>query len=232
MGSHKKSLLKTAIIFAVLVGFAVILWKLMVSRETVREGLNYINSFGVWSFVVFGVLYVVLASLSFPSTVFNITAGVLFSFEKGLAVALACGLIASCVTFLISRFMLKDFITHKIEATEKGRQILKLVADHSAKFILMLRLNPFVPAVVKNYGLGVTEVQLRTYVWTTLLGQLPLTAMYVYLGWIGGLAMLDEEKSPDVAHWAVLGGGITISIITLVLSHLYMRKRLSAEKYA
>ncbi len=232
MVAHKKSLLKTAVIFAVLVASAVILWKLMVSRETVREGLNYINSFGVWSVVVFGVLYVVLASLSFPTTVFNITAGVLFSFEKGLIVAMACALSASCVTFLISRYMLKDFITHKIEATEKGRQILKLVAEHSAKFIMMLRLNPFVPAVVKNYGLGVTEVKFRTYLWTTFLGQIPLTAMYVYLGWVGGLAMLDEEKSPDAAHWAVLGGGITISIVTLLLSHLYMKKRLSQESYA
>ncbi|MCW8107308.1 TVP38/TMEM64 family protein [Alteromonas ponticola] len=202
----------------------------MVTRETVGEGVQYITSFGFWSYFVFGLLYVVLASLSFPSSIFNIAAGVLFSFKLGLLVAVTSGLIASCITFFISRYMLKNFITHKIESTQTGKQILKVVAEHSAKFILILRLNPFIPAVVKNYGLGVTHVKFRTYVWTTFLGQLPLTAMYVYLGWIGGLAMINQENSPDTVHWVVLGGGLMISIVTLGLSHFYMRKHLASDK--
>ncbi|NMH59013.1 TVP38/TMEM64 family protein [Alteromonas ponticola] len=232
MKSNHKSLIKIALIFVVLAGCAILLWKLMVTRETVREGIQYITSFGFWSYFVFGLIYVVLASLSFPSSVFNIAAGVLFSFKLGLLVAAISALTAACITFLISRYMLKEFVTHRIEATKSGKQILKLVAEHSAKFIFMLRLNPFIPAVVKNYGLGVTHVKLRTYVWTTMLGQLPLTAMYVYLGWIGGLAMLNQDNSPETVHWLVLGGGLAISIVTLVLSHFYMRKYLSSNQPA
>ncbi|MCW8091330.1 TVP38/TMEM64 family protein [Alteromonas sp. ASW11-130] len=229
MKSNHKSLVKIAIIFTVLAISAIVLWKLMVTRETVREGVNYITSFGFLSYFIFALLYVVLASLSFPSSIFNIAAGVLFSFSIGLSIAVISALTASCITFAISRYMLKDFITHKIEATEKGKQVLKVVAKHSAKFIFILRLNPFIPAVVKNYGLGVTHVKFLTYIWTTFLGQLPLATMYVYLGWIGGLAMIEEDSSPDTAQWSVLGAGIVISIITLVFSHFYMKKHLASD---
>lgn len=227
MSRNKRALIKFAVIFSVLALLAFILWKVVVTRETIMEGLDYIRSFGIWSFVAYAALYILLVSLSFPAALFNITAGLLFSFTTGLAVALFSGLAAACLTFTISRFMLHDFICVKIKNTQKGEQLLAMFKENSAKFVIMLRLNPFIPAIVKNYGLGVTEVKFRTYAWSTLIGQMPLTTMYVYLGWIGGSAMLSEDSKPDAAHYAVLGGGLIITVVTLVFTHYYFRKKMS-----
>ncbi|WP_161602047.1 TVP38/TMEM64 family protein [Aliiglaciecola lipolytica] len=223
-------LIKSGIAFVAISLAVIVGWKFGVSTQQITEGVEYVQSFGVWSVVVFCLVYVTLVCLSFPSSIFNIAAGILFGFAIALPVALACGLAAAVSTFLISRHFIHDFISDKIEKTKNGSQLLSLINKHTAKFIIMLRLNPFIPAVVKNYGLGVTNIRLFTYVWATLLGQLPLTTLYVYLGWIGGHSMLNTENTPDTANWLVLGVGGIISIMTLLISKYYVSMWLEDTK--
>ncbi len=222
-----KSLLKVGIIFAVIAALAIVGWKFMATEEQIRAGLDYINSFGTWSVVVYALLYITLVSLSFPSSLFNITAGVLFSFVEAFIVATLSGLGAATVTFFISRFLLHDFVCDKIKRTANGSDSLKLVQTDSAKVILLLRLNTFIPAVVKNYGLGVTDIRYWKYALYTFIGQLPLTTLYVYVGWMGGRSMLNQDKELDTVHWVVLAIGVVVSLITLALSRYFFKKKLS-----
>lgn len=225
MKSHHAALIKTGALFVILAGSAILCWKLLVTEEQLKSGLQYIQSFGTWSVLVFALMMVVLVSLSFPSSVFNLTAGVLFSFAEALIVASLAGLCAALVTFTISRFFMHSFISEKIKATDSGAKTLALIEQDSAKIILLLRLNPFIPAVVKNYGLGVTDVRYREYVPFTWLGQLPLCVTYVYFGWIGGQALLSDDAQVDTIHWILAGLGVAVSVTTLVASHYYFRKK-------
>lgn len=224
-----KSLLKVGVIFAVIATLAILSWKFLVTEEQLKEGLRYINSFGSWSVVVYAILYVTLVSFSFPSTLFNITAGVLFSFTEAILVASISGLGAASITFFISRFLLHDYVCDKVKRVENGNEILRLVQTDSGKVILLLRLNPFIPAVVKNYGLGVTDIRYVKYALFTFLGQFPIAALYVYLGWIGGQAMLAQDNELTAVHWGVLGLGLVVSAITLVVSRVFFKKKLQAQ---
>ena len=226
MSKSKNSLVKSAIVFAIVTVLAIVLWKAFITKEKVIEAMQYIESFGYWSLLVYALLYTTLVSLSFPSSVFNIGAGVLFPFFQAASIALFSGLAAASITFMLARFLLHDFTSAKIKDTEAGKNILKIVDSDCAKVIILLRLNPFIPAVVKNYGLGVTDIPYTTYAIFTLLGQIPLALMYVYLGWMGGHSMLDEQNSPDAVHWIVLGLGVLITISSLAASHFYFRKKM------
>ncbi len=50
------------------------------------------------------------------------------------------------------------------------------------RIVFLLRLSPVFPFNVLNYTLGLTRVRLRDYVLASLLGMLPGTFLYVYLG--------------------------------------------------
>lgn len=227
MKSSQKALIKSGVIFAVVATAAVLLWKFVATKEQLLSGIEYIQSFGYWSIAAYTGLYVVLVSLSFPSSVFNITAGILFTFLEGLAVAYVAGLGAATLTFALSRFLFHDYICKRVKKTDTGQSLLDAAAENGAKLIILLRLNPFIPAVIKSYGLGVTDISIRTYCWATLVGQIPLATMYVYLGWMGGRAMLSENQSLDLKHWVVLGAGIVFSIVTLALSRHYVNKHMN-----
>ncbi|MCU7553981.1 VTT domain-containing protein [Alteromonas sp. ASW11-19] len=224
-----KSLLKVCVIFASIATLAIVCWKFLITEEQLRDGLSYINSFGRWSVVVYAMLYVTLVSLSFPSSLFNITAGVLFSFTEAIIVASVSGLGAASITFFISRFLLHDYVCDKVKRVKNGNETLKLVQTDSAKVILLLRLNPFIPAVVKNYGLGVTDLRYMKYAVFTLIGQFPIAALYVYLGWMGGRAMLDQDNELSTVHWVVLGLGLIVSAFTLVASRYFFNKKLQEQ---
>lgn len=226
MKKNQKSLIKAAIIFTVVATAAIILWKFVLTKEQLMNGIEYIHSYGYWSIAIYTVLYVVLVSLSFPSSVFNITAGILFTFVEAISLAYFAGLSAAVVTFSFSRFLFHDFVCNKVKQTETGTNLLKATEKNGAKLIILLRFNPFIPAVIKNYGLGVTDIPFRTYCWATLLGQMPITTMYVYLGWMGGHTMLNDDQPLGMKHWIVLGGGLVLSIITLAISRHYMKNHL------
>lgn len=228
MKDKNRAIIKMAVIFLVVAIAVIILWKLVISKEQIMAGVEYIQSFGVWSIVIYALFYITLVSLSFPSSIFNIGAGILFSFTQASILAPFCALAAASVTFFVSRYFFRDFFCDKMEASDKGKQVLKLVEEEAGKVIVLLRLNPFIPAVVKNYGLGASDVSYKSYALFSLIGQLPLTIMYVYVGWIGGRSILAEDKSADTTHWVMLGVGITITIITLAISHFYFRKKMQS----
>ena len=54
--------------------------------------------------------------------------------------------------------------------------------DEGWKITFLLRLSPLMPYALINYLLSSTQLTLWTYFWTSALGVLPPTALYVYLG--------------------------------------------------
>lgn len=55
-------------------------------------------------------------------------------------------------------------------------------ADEGWKITILLRLSPLMPYALINYLLSSTQLPVWTYFWTSALGVLPPTALYVYLG--------------------------------------------------
>ena len=122
--TNKTSLIKSAIVFILITVLAIVAWKLLVSKQQINEAIEYIQSFGAWSVFVFGIIYVVLVSASFPSSVFNLAAGIIFGFTVALPLALTCGLLASLATFTFSRHFLHDFVCDKLKKTKNGSKHL------------------------------------------------------------------------------------------------------------
>ena len=71
-------------------------------------------------------------------------------------------------------------------------ELLFWFRSQSWQVAILLRLNALVPFNFQNYFFGATDIGLVPYTITTLLGIMPFTAMYVYLGTVGRTIAFTE----------------------------------------
>jgi uncharacterized membrane protein YdjX (TVP38/TMEM64 family) len=179
----------------------------------------------MWGVLIYFLLYVLLAGLTFPTTPLNLGAGMLFPFWLGAAVALLAGFVTATASFLLIRYVAGDRFRSRLSRLAHYDDMMKLMKDAGLKVVFLIRLNPFIPASLKNYGFSLAGIPLRTYMLGTALGQTPVTLAHVYLGWAGGLAVISGDEPLGTLDYVFIGVGAALSIGLLLLVSWYGRKK-------
>lgn len=122
-----------------------------------------------------------LMSVSLPvGSILSIAAGALFDLWLGVALIVVASLIGATVAFLTSRYVLRDFVRSWLRrwfiVVDRG------IERDGARYLLLLRLSPVVPFFAVNAVMGLTQMPLRPYLLTTLIGILPSCFIYVLVG--------------------------------------------------
>ena len=86
---------------------------------------------------------------------------------------------AAVVSFVAARFVFRSAVASRFQAMvdKLGQRLEK----DGAFYLLMMRM-AHVPYSLVNYCAGVTSIRLWTFSWTTALGVLPGTMIFVYVG--------------------------------------------------
>jgi uncharacterized membrane protein YdjX (TVP38/TMEM64 family) len=139
-------------------------------------------------------VYALVVALSVPAaSILTIFAGFLFGwFVGGILVAIAATVGAS-ILFLAARTAFGDFLRERVS----GR-VLRLAEGFEKDafgYLLALRLAPVFPFFVVNIAPAFFHVPLRTYVVATLLGILPGTFAYAYLGGSIDTVLTEAHKA-------------------------------------
>ncbi len=212
---------------------AFLAWKLLPVDDWIEWMVTTISSMGVTGMVLFCIIYVVGACIGFPRTPLNVGAGVMFSYPVALALVLISGTTVFMMTFQISRNYARDWVLNRLKNIPNADTVMKAVEEEGFKLVVLLRMNPFLPGIIKGYGFGTTTLPFKTYLAGSIVGFIPIAAAYVYLGWLGGEAMMDSASQPKEWRNAVLIGGAIVSVLMIVLvswfGHRAMEKK-SANK--
>lgn len=151
-------------------------------------------------------LYVAVVTLSLPgATVMGLAAGALFGFWYGTLFVSFASTIGATLAFLVSRYLLRDFVQHrfgsKLKAIDEG------MAKDGALYLFMLRLVPVFPFFLINLLMGLTQIRPRTFYWVSQLGMLAGTMVYVNAGTqLAHIESLSGIISPEVLFsFALLG---------------------------
>ncbi len=131
--------------------------------------------------VLFVFLSIVLMSVSLPvGSILSIAAGALFDLWYGVALITVASSIGSTLAFVISRYLLRDFVRYWFARwfaiVDRG------IERDGSRYLLMLRLSPVVPFFAVNAVMGLTHMRLRTFIPVTLVGMLPSCFLYVMVG--------------------------------------------------
>lgn len=122
---------------------------------------------------------VVLASL--PAVfIMNMVSGFLFGVIPGVLYAITAATIGAIIYFLLVRYVIGSYL----QARYKQRLVAfnKKLATQGWLFLLTCRLVPVIPFFMINLMAGLLKISVRTFTWTTALGILPSTFIFVYLG--------------------------------------------------
>ena len=96
----------------------------------------------------------------------------------------------------------------------------KLIAGVDKKswmFVAFLRLIPIVPFNLVNYGLGVTGIPFRIYLFTSAVFLIPLEIIYTYFGYAGKHILTKPEQFYKGGGIILLGlGSILLIVIALI----------------
>jgi uncharacterized membrane protein YdjX (TVP38/TMEM64 family) len=131
-----------------------------------------------WIFILSYVLGVILA---LPGIAFMFLGGSLFGFWKGILLVIIASNIGCQFTFLISRFLGRDFISKFFNLNGFLRKISDKIDQNGFMVMLYLRLIPLFPFNLVNYASGLTNVTHRDYALGTFVGKLPAMFIYVYI---------------------------------------------------
>ena len=174
---------------------------------------DFVSQYPLQSWLFGVAVYTALSMV--PGTVGKaVVFGWIFGFWPALLMVDLSLTAAAIVSFSLSRYVARDVVYARF-----GDQVSKLdrLLDQDGwYYILMLRL-AHVPFSFVNYCSAPTSLKLSTFAWTTALGLLPGTAVFVFVGTrIPTLATLQENgiwELVDPLLFATLSGTIIFPIL-------------------
>ena len=86
--------------------------------------------------------------------------------------------------------------------------------------VFLLKLSPLCPFAIMNYALGVTQLRLRDFVLASLVGTVPGTLLYVWLGsLLHTMSDVFSQRTPNAPQWPLplIIGGLMLGAAVLVL---------------
>ncbi len=175
-------------------------------------------------------IYTAVAGASLPvATIMTLACGWYFGFWIGLLVVSFGSTAGATVAFLLSRYLVRDWVRRRF-----GDQLARfqdLLAQDGAFYLFSLRLIP-APFFVINAVMGLTKMRAITFWWVSQLGMLPTTAAYVYAGSaVPSLRTLADEGVRRVLSPQLLIAFVILGILPLLLKKsLPVLKRLIRRK--
>lgn len=173
----------------IVVGAAIIFVSVFISRRyqlpTCSEIQSNMDAVGLGRAVLFGVLYALGTVFFVPGVFLTLIAGLVFGPWLGTLIVSLSSVAGALMAFLIGRYVARNVI----ESFLKRRVWFKGLHDGLQKgglgFVLFVRLVPLFPFNALNYACGLLPIRLRDFFFGSVIGMLPATFAYVYLGATG-----------------------------------------------
>ena len=166
--------------------------------------------------VLFFILYIFFSGLSFPvlPSILTIAAGALFGVVEGVIIVSFASTIGACICFLLSRYLLNNFINNNFEKTKLI--VDKKFSENGIYYLLSLRLIPTISFALINLIMGILPISLFRFYYISQLGMLPATIIYVNAG--SEIAKVNSIN--DIMSFTLLISLILLAILPLLIKFI------------
>ncbi|MEQ6389963.1 TVP38/TMEM64 family protein [Bacillaceae bacterium S4-13-58] len=137
-------------------------------------------SFGRYAPALFISAYIVRPMILFPASVLSITSGLVFGAVVGTVYTVIGATLGAVLSFLIARKLGDEFVKRKYSVKWDGVQ--RKMENNGLLYILFLRLIPIFNFDLISYLSGLTRIKLSPFFIATLVGIIPGTYAYNFLG--------------------------------------------------
>lgn len=155
-----------------------------------REGLEAaLRPLGMGAPIAFVGLYAGAMVLGLPTLPFTIAGGALFGLVAGSCWSMLGATGGAMGAFALSRWLLHDWAMSRFGNLPALRRFRDGIAERGLWFVLAVRLVPVTPFNLENTLFGLTPLPWPTYLLGTVVGILPGTVAYTWLGHTGAEAL-------------------------------------------
>jgi pyruvate/2-oxoglutarate dehydrogenase complex dihydrolipoamide dehydrogenase (E3) component/uncharacterized membrane protein YdjX (TVP38/TMEM64 family) len=222
-----------AIIFLLVVAAIVAGVLFLPVRQWFMEFDSYVKSLGAVGPFVVVLVYVICTVLFIPGSAITVGAGTLFGLKTGFVVVVLGANLGALCAFLLARTFLREKVARWAEGNPKFRSLDQAIGQQGFKMVLLTRLSPVFPFVLLNYFLGLTAVRTRAYVLANLLGMLPATFLFVYIGAAARDAIAGQMDASAGFYQQILKYiGLLATVAVVVIVTRIARKALREAEQA
>ena len=136
----------------------------------------------------------------YPAEILNLAAGFVYGFWAAMPLVMFGWLLNGIVCHQIGRHAARPALLRML-GEERFVRYEGVVERGGATLLLAMRLVPIVPFSLFSYVAGSARVPLWTFIWTTAIGYIPITALFVLLG-----SRLEELSLTDPVLWGGAAG--------------------------
>ncbi|MGH2976285.1 MAG: TVP38/TMEM64 family protein [Solirubrobacterales bacterium] len=169
-----------------------------------RADLQELGVGGAAIVLLLGLVHVVVW---YPAEILNAAVGYVYGFWVAMPLISAVWLVNALVAYWIGRHAARPVLNRFVDQ-ERFDRFERLAERGGVPLLLSMRLVPVVPFSLFSYAAGAARVPLGRFVWTTAVGYLPLTAVFVYLG-----SRLEALSATDPLLW--IGALVLVALVAL-----------------
>lgn len=158
-------------------------WQLPV-KEWIDQFREWIVDMGFTGVVIFIIFYVFITVVLGPASALTLTAGLAYG-AWGFPLVILSATLAAAVAFLLGRYVARDRVTRFINRDPRLISLNKAISDEGWRVVGLMRLSPVIPYGLQNYMFSLTQIGFVPYVLATMVGIMPASALYVYIGSLG-----------------------------------------------
>jgi uncharacterized membrane protein YdjX (TVP38/TMEM64 family) len=167
--------------------------------ETVEGTVALIRSWGSWGVLGSIALMVVHSFVPFPAEIVACANGMVYGPLLGTVITWVGAMLGAAAAFGLARLLGWPFVRRNLSAEHRDR-LTAWSSQRSAGALLISRLIPVIAFNLINYAAGLAGISWWTFLWTTGLGILPLTALFTIMG----------DRLPTIPLWMWLPLGAVV----------------------
>ena len=229
-----------AVLAAAVLTAAILAWRVgPLRRHVLRPAalalvalLERTRDMGPWGPVAFAGLQAAGIVLLVSSSVSLVVAGFLFGMAVGLPAATAGNTLGAVAAFALARTLLHNWAERHLAGHPLLLELDRVVGQKGLRAVALTRVTPL-PSVLLNYGFGLTRVRFGPYLLGTILGMIPRSVLYVYLGSLARTAVKTAAEAVQfrarhpALMWAYFAIGTAVALGLAVFMARLARKALN-----
>ncbi len=219
---NSRAVLALLIILAVGTGFM-----LLPVREWFAAAEGWIGNLGPVAPFIFVAAYVVLTVALIPGSAMTIGAGTIFGLWYGVMLVIIGSNLGALASFVLARTFMRRRVAEWAAGNPKFSALDRAIGREGFKMVLLSRLSPVFPFTLLNYLLGMTMVRPGSYVLANVIGMLPGTFLYTYIGAAARDALSGGAEGSIYAQILKYVGLLATLLIVLLVTR--MARRAMAE---
>jgi uncharacterized membrane protein YdjX (TVP38/TMEM64 family) len=170
------------------------------------EVRRQLNSLGAAGPLLILALALIHAVVFYPAEIVDAAAGFVYGFLPALGLMMGGWLLSGLLCFAVGRSVARPLLDRWFGA-ERFERTEAMIERGGPTLLIAVRLIPIVPFSLVCYAAGAARVPLWRFIWTTVVGYLPINVIAVYFGTrLEGLSLTDP---------LVLGSALALLLLLL-----------------